>query len=67
MYDSSLKYRWGNKAVLDYAIQESREQGREEGEHKKTITIARELKKKDLSIEFIAKITGLSVEEIKKL
>jgi predicted transposase/invertase (TIGR01784 family) len=59
MYDSSLKYRWDNKNVLDYALKE--------GQHKKAIEIARELKKEGLSIDFIAKTTGLSIEEIEKL
>jgi predicted transposase/invertase (TIGR01784 family) len=75
MYDSSLKYRWDNKNVLDYALKEGREQGREqgreegreEGEHKKAIAIARELKKKGLSIEFIAETTELPIEEIENL
>jgi predicted transposase/invertase (TIGR01784 family) len=55
MYDSSMKYKWDNKNVLDYAL---KEQARE---------IARELKKEGLAIEFIAKTTKLSIEEIEKL
>src|SRR5882762_3986359 len=31
MYDSSLKYKWDNKNVLDYALNEGREAGRQEG------------------------------------
>jgi predicted transposase/invertase (TIGR01784 family) len=59
MYDSSLKYKWDNKNVLDYALKE--------GEHKKALEIARELKKEGLDIAFIAKTTKLSIEEIEKL
>jgi predicted transposase/invertase (TIGR01784 family) len=79
MYDSSLKYRWDSKNVLDYALKEGkeigreegkeigREEGREEGKLEEAIKIARELKKEGLSIDFIAKTTGLSIEEIEKL
>jgi len=59
MYDSSLKYKWDNKNVLDYA--------KEEGKLEEAREIARELKKEELTIEFIAKITKLSIEEIEKL
>jgi predicted transposase/invertase (TIGR01784 family) len=63
MYDSSLKYKWDNKNVLDYAVRE----GFEKGEHQRSLDIARELKKEGLAIEFIAKTTKLSIEEIEKL
>ncbi|MDB4921184.1 Rpn family recombination-promoting nuclease/putative transposase, partial [Mucilaginibacter sp.] len=67
MYDSSMKYKWDNKNVLDYAIKEGMEKGKLEGELEKARDIARELKKEGLSIDFIAKTTKLSVEEIEKL
>jgi predicted transposase/invertase (TIGR01784 family) len=63
MYDSSLKYKWDNKNVLDYALKE----GMEKGMHEKALDIARELKKEGLATEFVAKITKLSIEEIEKL
>jgi len=63
MYDSSMKYKWDNKNVLDYAIKE----GFEKGKLEEAREIARELKKEGLAIEFIAKTTKLSVEEIEKL
>ncbi len=59
MYDTSLKYRWDNKNVLDYASKE--------GEHNKAIEIAREMKKDGLPIGQIAKFTKLSLEEIERL
>ena len=59
MYNSSLKYKWDNKNVLDYAVTTA--------EHKKALDIARELKKEGLANDFIAKITKLSIEEIEKL
>lgn len=63
MYDTSLKRKWDNKAVLDYAVSEAVK----EAEHSKTVDIARELKKEGLSVEFIAKTTKLPIEEIEKL
>jgi predicted transposase/invertase (TIGR01784 family) len=63
MYDNSMKYKWDNKNVVDYA----REEGKIEGEHKKALEIARKLKKEGLSIEFIVGTTGLSIGEIEQL
>jgi len=67
MYDSNLKRRWDNKNVLDYAIKEGMEKGMEKGRHEEALAIARELKKEGLTIEFIAKTTKLSIQEIEKL
>ena len=53
--------------LLDNAKKEGKLEGIEKGEHNKAIAIARELKKEGLAIEFIAKTTKLSVEEIEKL
>ena len=63
MYDSSLKYKWDNKNVLDYAVKE----GIEKGEYKKALDIAREMKKDGLPLAQIVKFTKLSVKEIEKL
>ena len=63
MYDSSMKYKWDNKAVLDYA----RLEGKLEGKLEQARAIARELKKEGLSAAFIAKTTQLSIEEIANL
>jgi predicted transposase/invertase (TIGR01784 family) len=79
MYDSSLKYKWDNKNVVDYARQEGMikgmeqgmikgiEQGIEKGKLEEAIAIAREMKKEGLSLAQISKVTKLSVEEIEKL
>jgi predicted transposase/invertase (TIGR01784 family) len=71
MYDSSLKYKWDNKNVLDYAVSTAEakgiEKGIEKGKHEEALAIAKELKKEGLAIDFIAKTTKLSVEEIEKL
>jgi len=79
MYDSSLKYKWDNKNVLDYAVKEGIEkgiaqgiaqgitQGITQGKLEEAIAIAREFKKIGIRLEDIAKGTGLSIEEIEKL
>jgi len=59
MYDSSLKYKWDNKNVLDYAVSTAK--------HANSLAIAREMKKDGLPISQIAKFTKLSIEEIEKL
>ncbi|QEC80439.1 Rpn family recombination-promoting nuclease/putative transposase [Mucilaginibacter ginsenosidivorax] len=83
MYDSSLKYKWDNKNVLDYALNEGREAGRQEGikegrqegikegmergKYEEAIAIASEMKKEGFPAVQIAKFTKLSIEEIEKL
>jgi len=70
MYDASLKYKWDNKNVRDYEVSKGREEGREE-ERSKALEdkreIALELKRKGLDLDFIAKTTKLSLEEIQGL
>ena len=63
MYDSSMKYEWDNKNVVDFA----REEGKQEGKHEKALDIAVKLKKEGLSIEFIVETTGLTGEEVENL
>ncbi len=63
MYDSSMKYKWDNKNVLDYAVQEALEKGK----HENAMTIAKEMKKEGMPVAQISKFTKLSIEEIEKL
>ena len=63
MYDSSMKYKWDNKNVVDYA----REEGKREGKLEGVLEVAGKLKKEGLSIDFIAETTGLTIAEIEKL
>ena len=46
---------------------EGKKEGLEEGEQKKALEIARQLKQMKLSVTEIAQITGLSEEDIKGL
>jgi len=63
MYDSSLKYKWDNKNVLDYAVSTAKA----EGERNKALDIAREMKKDGMPYAQISKFTELTIEEIEKL
>ncbi|HZY36758.1 MAG TPA: hypothetical protein VFE53_08930 [Mucilaginibacter sp.] len=67
MYDSSMKYKWDNKNVVDYAVEEAKKEAKQEGELEAFRKVARKLKREGLSIEFIAETTSLSIEEIEKL
>jgi predicted transposase/invertase (TIGR01784 family) len=71
MYDSSLKRKWDNKNVLDYALKEGMEigieKGKLEGKIEEALMIAREMKKDGLPFAQIAKFTKLSIEEIERL
>ncbi|SEO97026.1 conserved hypothetical protein (putative transposase or invertase) [Mucilaginibacter sp. OK283] len=71
MYDSSLKYKWDNKNVMNYAVSTAETwgeaKGMEKGEYKKALDIAREMKKDGLPLAQISKFTKLSAEEIEKL
>ena len=63
MYDSNLKAKWDYENSIAFAA----EKAAEKAEHNKALNIAREFKKMGLSIEDIAKGTGLSIEEIENL
>ena len=52
---------------LKKAKEEGIEQGIEQGEKMKAISIARNLKKSGIDIRIISENTGLSIEEIEKL
>jgi len=67
MYDSSMKYKWDNKNVLDYAKEEGIQEGIEKGKLEEAREIAREMKKDGLLFEQISKFTKLSIEEIERL
>jgi len=53
--------------IVDQAKKEGIEKGIEKGELSKAKSIARAMKNDGISIEQIAKFTGLSVNEIEKL
>ena len=55
------------KKYVEIGRQEGEKMGMEKGERKKAIETAKKMKEKKLNVSFIAEITGLSVNEIKKL
>nr|WP_121274013.1 Rpn family recombination-promoting nuclease/putative transposase [Pedobacter schmidteae] len=66
-YYSDVKAKSDWNAGIRYAAEKAKAEGQKEGEYKKTLEIALEMKKEELSIEQIIKITKLSAEEIEAL
>ncbi len=62
-YDESLKIYWDNYSV----IQTAKHEGREEGRQEERFELAKEMKKEGLPVVQIARITGLSKEQIENL
>lgn len=52
---------------LEEGRAEGREEGRAEGRAEEKCTIARNMKSQNLALELIAELTGLSIEEVKRL
>ncbi len=72
MYDSSLKYKWDNKNVLDYArkegIEEGRKEGIEEGKQEAMYAfLANLISKLGLSDEQAADVAGVPVDYVAKV
>lgn len=67
LYHSDVKAKSDWNAGIRYAEKKAKEEGIGLGEQNKAIEIATSLKKEGLSIELIAKTTGLSIEQIEAL
>ena len=69
-YDESIKVYRDYLATLAY-IEQSEERGMkrgmEEGERNKQLAIARNMKMRNMPIDIISEVTGLSDDEVKKL
>ena len=63
-YDESIKVYRDNLAVRAFAVEEGRAEGREIGRAEERQKIALGMKKEGVSVEIIAKFTGLTPEEI---
>ncbi|WP_439242169.1 Rpn family recombination-promoting nuclease/putative transposase [Lonepinella sp. BR2474] len=63
MYDVSLKRKWDEEAVMDYAVK----QGVRQGELKNAKENAVKMLSRGFDVQTISEITDLSVEEIKNL
>ncbi|MDA0081774.1 Rpn family recombination-promoting nuclease/putative transposase [Brachyspira hyodysenteriae] len=74
-YNERDTFLYGQAAMLQYERAEGKKegmeigfkQGIEKGYKESQINIAKEMKKENMNIDVISKITGLSIEEIKKL
>ena len=74
-YDRREAYLYGNQIMLEEerrlgieeGIKQGIEQGIEQGEKNKAISMAKNMKARDMDINLISELTGLSIEEIKKL
>jgi len=66
-YEGILKVYRDNKNTMDYAIATAKEEAKREGATEREMEIAKEMKKEGLSVERIARITGLTKEQIEKL
>ena len=71
MYNTSLKRKWDNKNVLDYAVAEGEirgeARGEQKGKHEKAIEVAFKLLMKGMSNQEIVELTGLTLKEIESL
>ena len=67
LYHSDVKAKSDWNAGIRYAEKKAAEKAKADAEKKTKIEIATNLKKGGLSIELIAKTTGLSAEEIEQL
>ena len=71
--------KWGKKELIEYEkywdryrlieskISDSREEGREEGRKEETIKLVQGMLKADINLDTVSKISGLTIEQIKKL
>ena len=70
-YDNSMMVMWDNYAVYKHAVEKAYKKGYEEGiakgEKKASKKVALKLLAHNFPIDEIADITGLSIDEIKKL
>ncbi|MEZ4956843.1 MAG: Rpn family recombination-promoting nuclease/putative transposase [Saprospiraceae bacterium] len=66
-YEESLKYYRDLKNVVDTSHEEGVEEGIEKGIEKEKYAISKILKEKGMPYSEISEITGLSIDEIKKL
>ena len=52
---------------IELDLKKAKEEGIEQGEKNKAISMAKNMKARDMDLNLISELTGLSIEEIKKL
>jgi predicted transposase/invertase (TIGR01784 family) len=66
-YYASMKERWDRFAIEETARKEGKLEGKQEGEHEKSLAIALQMKRANESIDKIVLYTGLDISQIEKL
>ena len=66
-YDKKELYQYDKKIMLADERRIGRREGRKEGRHVEQISIVIAMKNKNMDINLISEITGLSIDEIRKL
>ncbi len=74
IFDEEITKRFGGnitmgimEAVREQILDEGIEKGIEKGRHEEALEIARNLRNKNISIDIITEVTGLTIEEIEAL
>ena len=52
---------------MELDLKKAKEEGIEQGEKNKAISMAKNMKARDMDLNLISELTGLSIEEIEKL
>ena len=66
-YEKKEAYLYGNQIMLDEERRLGKEEGIKEGIEKEKYSLAKNMKKENIDVNIISKVTGLSIEEINKL
>ncbi|ACN83247.1 Rpn family recombination-promoting nuclease/putative transposase [Brachyspira hyodysenteriae] len=66
-YEKKEAYLYGNQIMLDEERRLGKEEGIKEGIEKEKSSLAKNMKKENIDVNIISKVTGLSIEEINKL
>ena len=66
-YEKKEAYLYGNQIMLDEERRLGKEEGIKEGIKEEKISLAKNMRNKNMDINLISELTGLSIEEIEKL
>ena len=66
-YEKKEAYLYGNQIMLDEERRLGKEEGIKEGIEKEKYSLAKNMKKENIDVNIISKVTGLSIGEINKL
>ena len=66
-YDKRQAYLYGNQMMLEEERRLGIKEGIEQGEKNKAISMAKNMKDRNMDLNLISELTGLSIEEIEEL